>query len=58
MGTTGFWHNGTYFQVNRRRESLQSSNSWVSQKDVEELKISCFGRSISEYPNPYRHSHH
>ncbi|KAM6521991.1 hypothetical protein FALCPG4_011685 [Fusarium falciforme] len=47
MGTTGFWHNGTYFKVNRRRESLQSSNSWVSQKDVEELKISCFGRSIN-----------
>lgn len=54
MGTTGFWHNGTYFKVNRRRESLQSSNPWASQKDVEELKISCFGRSISEYPSPYR----
>ncbi|EEU44883.1 uncharacterized protein NECHADRAFT_49155 [Fusarium vanettenii 77-13-4] len=46
MGTTGFWHNGTYFKVNRRRESLQSSNPWANQKDVEELKISCFGRSI------------
>ncbi|PNP84952.1 hypothetical protein FNYG_01776 [Fusarium nygamai] len=46
MGTTGFWHHRTYFRVNRKRESLQSTNGWGGTKDVEELKISCFGRSI------------
>ncbi|KAK2677074.1 BCS1, N-terminal [Fusarium oxysporum f. sp. vasinfectum] len=46
MGTTGFWHDRTYFRVNRKRESLQSTNGWGGTKDVEELKISCFGRSI------------
>ncbi|KAI1010709.1 hypothetical protein LB503_005089 [Fusarium chuoi] len=48
MGTTGFWHDRTYFRVNRKRESLQSTNGWGGTKDVEELKISCFGRSIGK----------
>ncbi|KAF4947037.1 hypothetical protein FSARC_14055 [Fusarium sarcochroum] len=46
MGTTGFWHERTYFRVNRKRESLTSTSGWGGTKDVEELKITCFGRSV------------
>ncbi|KAF4453050.1 mitochondrial chaperone BCS1 [Fusarium austroafricanum] len=46
MGTTGFWHDRTYFRVSRKKETLQSANGWGGTKDVEELRISCFGRSI------------
>ncbi|QPC79223.1 hypothetical protein HYE68_009975 [Fusarium pseudograminearum] len=46
MGTTGFWHNRTFFRVYRRKETLQNTGGWGGMaKDVEELKISCFGRS-------------
>ncbi|XEV06158.1 hypothetical protein FSHL1_011445 [Fusarium sambucinum] len=46
MGTTGFWHNRTFFKVYRRKETLQNTHGWGgAAKDVEELKISCFGRS-------------
>ncbi|KAF5649317.1 mitochondrial chaperone BCS1 [Fusarium sp. NRRL 25303] len=31
MGTTGFWHDRTYFRVNRKRESLQSTNDPIKQ---------------------------
>ncbi|KAJ4136421.1 hypothetical protein NW768_004034 [Fusarium equiseti] len=44
MGTTGFWHEGVYFRVYRRKETLQTQG-WMGNKDVEELRISCFGRS-------------
>ncbi|KAF5027395.1 hypothetical protein F66182_472 [Fusarium sp. NRRL 66182] len=47
MGTTGFWHNRTYFRVNRKKESVQSTSGWGGTKDVEELRITCFGRSIA-----------
>ncbi|KOS17192.1 putative mitochondrial chaperone [Escovopsis weberi] len=47
MGHTSFWHKGTYFRLNRRKESLVNTRGWGSAiKDVEEIKISCFGRSI------------
>ncbi|KAH6987899.1 mitochondrial chaperone bcs1 [Ilyonectria sp. MPI-CAGE-AT-0026] len=46
MGTTGFWHNGTYFRVNRKKESFMNTSGWSAMKDLEEIKISCFGRSI------------
>ncbi|KAF5006779.1 hypothetical protein FDECE_6867 [Fusarium decemcellulare] len=47
MGTTGFWHDRTYFKVNRNRESLRDTSGWGGTRDVEELRISCFGRSIN-----------
>ncbi|KPM36862.1 hypothetical protein AK830_g9688 [Neonectria ditissima] len=47
MGTTGFWHNGTYFRVNRKKESFMNTSGWSAMKDLEEIKISCFGRSIT-----------
>ncbi|KAF4974985.1 hypothetical protein FZEAL_8169 [Fusarium zealandicum] len=46
MGATGFWHNGTYFKVYRQKQPVQNTNGWPGQKDLEELRISCFGRSI------------
>ncbi|KAM5344848.1 hypothetical protein ACJ41O_010710 [Fusarium nematophilum] len=47
MGTTGFWHKGTYFRVNRKKETVMNTSGYFSgNKDVEELRISCFGRSI------------
>ncbi|PNY26150.1 mitochondrial chaperone BCS1-B [Tolypocladium capitatum] len=46
MGVTAFWHGGTYFCVYRRRESLMNTSGWGPMKDQEEIKISCFGRSI------------
>ncbi|KAG7402736.1 putative mitochondrial chaperone BCS1-B [Fusarium oxysporum f. sp. rapae] len=46
MGTTGFWHNGTYFQVHRTKDTLRSTNGWGGASNVEELRISCFGRSV------------
>ncbi|KAF4462811.1 mitochondrial chaperone BCS1 [Fusarium albosuccineum] len=45
MGTTGFWHNRTYFEINRSRESLRDTSGWGGTRDIEELRISCFGRS-------------
>lgn len=50
MGTTGFWHNGTYFRVNRKKESFMNTSGWSAMKDLEEIKISCFGRSIGKSP--------
>ncbi|KAL6879119.1 BCS1 N terminal domain-containing protein [Trichoderma novae-zelandiae] len=47
MGATSFWHKGTYFRVHRKKESFVSTRSWGGpMKDLEEVKISCFGRSI------------
>ncbi|KAL7893800.1 BCS1 N terminal domain-containing protein [Trichoderma sp. SZMC 28014] len=47
MGSTAFWHNGTYFRVHRKKESFVNTHSWGgAMKDLEEVKISCFGRSI------------
>ncbi|EGR49348.1 uncharacterized protein TRIREDRAFT_60378 [Trichoderma reesei QM6a] len=47
MGSTSFWHKGTYFRVLRKKESFVSTRSWGGpMKDLEEVKISCFGRSI------------
>ncbi|KAH7151998.1 BCS1 N terminal-domain-containing protein [Dactylonectria estremocensis] len=46
MGTTGFWHNGTYFRVNRKKESFMNTTGWSAMKDLEEIRISCFGRRI------------
>ncbi|KAF5244007.1 hypothetical protein FANTH_7920 [Fusarium anthophilum] len=45
VGTTGFWHDGTYFRVRRKRETVQSAHGLGDSKDVEQLSISCFGRS-------------
>ena len=49
MGATGFWHKGTYFCVYRRKESLMNTSGWGTMKDQEEIKISCFGRSIGTH---------
>ncbi|CAM1507938.1 Fc.00g047860.m01.CDS01 [Cosmosporella sp. VM-42] len=46
MGTTAFWHKGMYFRVNRKKESFMNTTGWSAMKDLEEIKISCFGRSI------------
>ncbi|KAL6902443.1 BCS1 N terminal domain-containing protein [Trichoderma evansii] len=47
MGSTAFWHKGTYFRVHRKKESFVNTHSWGGpMKDLEEVKISCFGRSI------------
>ncbi|KJZ71775.1 hypothetical protein HIM_08860 [Hirsutella minnesotensis 3608] len=46
MGITNFWHNGTYFRVYRRKESLMNTTGWGPTKDLEEIKISCSGRSM------------
>lgn len=48
MGSTGFWHKRNRFRVYRRKESMVSTNGWQAMKDTEELKISCYGRSISK----------
>ncbi|KAH6611439.1 AAA ATPase [Trichoderma cornu-damae] len=47
MGSTAFWHKGTYFRVHRKKESFVNTQPWGGpMKDLEEVKISCFGRSI------------
>ncbi|KAH0532927.1 hypothetical protein TsFJ059_001558 [Trichoderma semiorbis] len=47
MGSTAFWHKGTYFRVHRKKESFVNTHSWGGpMKDLEEIKVSCFGRSI------------
>ncbi|OAQ64991.1 mitochondrial chaperone BCS1 [Pochonia chlamydosporia 170] len=46
MGATYFWHNGTFFRVHRRKESVMATSGWGATKDTEEIRISCFGRSI------------
>ncbi|KAI5461610.1 BCS1 N terminal-domain-containing protein [Mariannaea sp. PMI_226] len=46
LGTTGFWHDGTYFRVSRKRESLMMGG-FPTMKDVEEVRISCFGRDMN-----------
>lgn len=49
MGSTNFWHNGTYFRLSRTKESLMSMNGWGTMKDVEEIKLSCYGRSVRKF---------
>lgn len=46
MGVTSFWHKGTYFRVHRKRESFMATSGWGGMKDLEEIRISCYGRSI------------
>lgn len=46
MGATHFWYKGTYFRVYRKRESFMATSAWGAMKDLEEIKVSCFGRSI------------
>ncbi|KAM4066495.1 ATPase family associated with various cellular activities (AAA) domain-containing protein [Hirsutella rhossiliensis] len=46
MGVTSFWHKGTYFRVYRKKESLVNTSGWGGTKDLEEIKISCSGRSM------------
>jgi chaperone BCS1 len=50
MGSTGFWHNGNYFRIHRKKESFVTTG-WQAMKDTEEIKISCFGLSTSEHPS-------
>ncbi|KAL9471138.1 hypothetical protein ACSS6W_009079 [Trichoderma asperelloides] len=41
MGSTTFWHKGTYFRVHRKKESFVNTHSWGGpMKDLEEVKIS------------------
>lgn len=49
MGVTNFWHKGTYFRVYRKKESLVNTSGWGGTKDLEEIKISCSGRSMGEW---------
>lgn len=49
MGLTTFWHNGTYFRIHRKKESFMNTTGWSAMKDLEEVKISCFGRSIGNH---------
>lgn len=51
MGSTAFWHNGKYFRVYRRKESFVSTSPWGGgqMKDLEEVRISCFGFSAGQY---------
>lgn len=46
MGSSGFWHRGTYFKVFRARESFAGSRGWGLMRDIEQLTVSCYGRSI------------
>ncbi|TWU73389.1 hypothetical protein ED733_002808 [Metarhizium rileyi] len=45
-GVTSFWHKGTYFRVQRKREAVLASSGWGPMKDQDEMRISCFGRSL------------
>lgn len=46
LGTHGFWHNGGYFRLHRKQESLfEEGGSMPAFKDKEYLMLSCFGRS-------------
>ncbi|EGX89604.1 mitochondrial chaperone bcs1 [Cordyceps militaris CM01] len=48
MGRTTIWHKGTYFKVNRFKESYSNSRGWgAPMKDVESVQISCYGRSTA-----------
>jgi hypothetical protein len=49
MGSTSFWHKKTRFRLYRKKESLMNSSGWQAMKDQEEIKISCYGRSISKF---------
>ncbi|RFU75392.1 mitochondrial chaperone bcs1 [Trichoderma arundinaceum] len=52
MGSTSFWHKGTYFRVHRKKEAFANTPSWGGPtRSLEEIKISCFGRSI----DPIKH---
>ncbi|RDA87599.1 hypothetical protein CP532_3941 [Ophiocordyceps camponoti-leonardi (nom. inval.)] len=46
LGSTGFWHAGTYFRLNRKKENLFDNSMFSPMKSVEEIRISCSGRSI------------
>ncbi|PFH61384.1 hypothetical protein XA68_17496 [Ophiocordyceps unilateralis] len=46
LGLTSFWHAGTYFRLNRKKEALVDTMSFSPIKSVEEIRISCSGRSI------------
>ena len=48
MGSTSFWHKKIRFRLYRKKESLVNSSGWQAMKDQEEIKISCYGRSISK----------
>lgn len=53
MGSTKFWHKGMYFRIYRRKETLMNTSGWGgAMKDLEELKIYCFGRSMSRRFHP------
>lgn len=48
MGLTTFWHNETYFRVERKKESFMKADSLKAMTNLEEIKISCFGRSMGK----------
>lgn len=47
LGQTGFWHKGTYFRLLRFKESFANSGGWGPMKDIESIRIACYGRSIT-----------
>ena len=59
LGTHAFWHNGRYFRLHRKQESLydDGGGSSIPQfKDRENLMISCFGRSPAPIKDLLRHA--
>ncbi|KAH8177010.1 ATPase family associated with various cellular activities (AAA) domain-containing protein [Sarocladium implicatum] len=46
MGATRFWHNGTYFRFTRKKDTFINTSGFGGMKDLEELKVSCYGRSV------------
>ncbi|KAK3325291.1 BCS1 N terminal-domain-containing protein [Apodospora peruviana] len=47
IGTHGFWHDGRYFSLHRKKEQLfdDGGGGGMQYKDKEYLMLSCFGRS-------------
>jgi chaperone BCS1 len=54
IGATAFWHNGSHFRIHRKKESFVTTG-WQAMRDTEEIKITCFGRSISECTLSFPH---
>lgn len=45
VGSHNFWHNGNYFQVNRKEISMFDDSSSSLVTDKETLTLTCYGRS-------------
>jgi chaperone BCS1 len=58
IGSHGFWHNGTYFQLRRKEVSIfdDLGGRGSSFKDKEVLTLSCFGRSTEPIKKLIQHA--